>query len=97
MNMLELIKKLLLQIIRDIDTGNSNLTEEEQLKAIEEINNFTRKDVGLSKHQAYTYLNMSRSNFDRLIKEGKIPKGKKINGFKELRWYKKDLNKVKQD
>lgn len=94
--MLELIKKLLLQIIKDIDTGNSNLTEEEQLKAIEEINNFTRKDIGLSKYQAYTYLNMSRSNFDRLIKEGKIPKGKKINGFKELRWYKKDLNKVKQ-
>jgi excisionase family DNA binding protein len=31
----------------------------------------------LSKAQACEYLNISRSTFDKMIKEGKIPKGKK--------------------
>ena len=89
--MLEIIKKLLLQIVKDIDTGNSNLTEEEQIKAIQEIKNFTRKDIGLSRSQACSFLNISRAKFDNLVKNGKLPKGKKVLGFKELRWYKKDL------
>lgn len=41
----------------------------------------------LSKDQACSHLNMSRSKFDELIREGKIPPGKKVRGFKELRWY----------
>jgi len=29
-----------------------------------------------------------------MVKDGKIPEGKKVIGFKEKRWYKKDLDKV---
>lgn len=93
--MLQLIKKLLLQIINDIDTGNSNLTEEEQLKTIRLLQKYSRKDTPLSKYQAYTYLNISRATFDNKVREGKLPRGRKVEGFKELRWYKKDLDKYK--
>ena len=40
-----------------------------------------------------TLLNMSRAKFDNMVRDGKLPKGKKVAGFKELIWYKRDLNK----
>lgn len=91
--MLEVIKKQLLHIVDDIDSGNSNITEEEEQKIIKSLQEYTRKDNPMSKYQAYTYLNMSRAKFDNLVREGLLPKGKKIAGFKELVWYKRDLNK----
>lgn len=91
--MLEVIKNQLLKIVDDIDCGNSNISEEEALELAGVLKKYTRKDVPLSKYQAYTYLNISRATFDNLVREGNLPKGKKIAGFKELVWYKKDLNK----
>ena len=90
--MLKEIKKQLLRIIDDIDCGNSDVTEEEELEILECLQRLTRKDTPISKYQAYTYLNISRATFDNLVKEGKLPSGKKIAGFKELMWYKRDLN-----
>jgi len=29
-----------------------------------------------------------------MVREGKLPEGKKVIGFKEKRWYKKDLDAV---
>jgi len=92
--MLQTIKKYLLSIIDDIDSGNSNADEEELISIAKALKSYTRKDVGLSKVQAYTYLGISRAKFDNLVREGKIPKGKKVQGFKELRWYKKDLKNI---
>ena len=89
--MLQVIKKLLLKTIEDIDAGNSNVDEEELVQIAKAIKAITRKDIPMSKYQAYTYLNISRAKFDNLVREGKIPKGRKVAGFKELRWYKKDL------
>lgn len=89
---MQIIKKLLLQIIADIDAGNSNLTAEEEIKLLEAIKYLTTKDEGMSKYSACQYLNISRATFDNYVKEGKLPKGKHIIGFKELRFYKKDLN-----
>ena len=91
--MLNVIKELLLKIVDDIDTGNSNLSDEESLEVIKSLRKYTRKDTPLSKYQAYTYLNMSRAKLDNMVREGKLPKGKKVAGFKELIWYKRDLNK----
>lgn len=90
--MLQAIKKLLLGIVADIDAGNSNIDEEEAIH-IAKVLKTMRKDNPMSKYQAYTYLNMSRAKFDGLVREGKIPKGRKIPGWKELMWYKKDLKK----
>lgn len=92
--MISLIKKLLLKVVEDMDAGNSNITEEEGEEIIETIQRLSRRDEGISKYDACKYLNISRATFDNKVKEGIIPQGKHIAGFKEKRWFKKDLDLV---
>ena len=82
--MVDLIRSLLQNCIDRIDAGNSNLNATEEIEVIELLKKYTDKDRKLSKYQACTYLNMSRATFDKYIREGKIPKGKKEAGFKEI-------------
>ena len=89
--MIGLIRSLLQKCIERIDSGNSNLSAEEEIKIIELLKKYTNKDRKLSKYQSCEYLNMSRANFDKYIREGKIPKGKKEAGFKELFWEESEL------
>ena len=89
--MIGLIRSLLQKCIERIDAGNSNLSAEEEIKIIELLKKYTNKDRKLSKYQSCEYLNMSRANFDKYIREGKIPKGKKEAGFKELLWKESEL------
>lgn len=91
--MLQTIKKLLLKIVDDIDTGNSNADEEELMQVAGLLKKYTRRDTPMSKYQSYTYLGISRATFDNLVREGRIPEGRKIPGFKEKVWYKKDFKK----
>ena len=90
--MINIIKSILNNIIKDIDAGNSNITEEDEAKILEVLNKYTHKDEKLSKYQACQYLNVSRATFDNYIRDGKLPKGIKQVGFKELSWFKKDLD-----
>lgn len=83
-------------MIEDIDAGNSNLEEKEVVKIAKFLRESVRTDIPMSKYQAFTYLNISRAKFDSLVREGKIPRGRKVPGFKELCWYKKDLNKSRK-
>ena len=89
--MMQIIKKVLLELVDRIDAGNSNLTEDESKQVLEILGKFTTKDEGMSKYSACQHLNVSRATFDNLVKEGKIPAGAHVIGFKEKRWYKKDL------
>lgn len=89
MNKLNLIKSGLQQIIDNIDAGNSNNSEEELEETVDLLTRLT--STKLSKYQACRYLNISRSTFDKYIKDGKIPEGRKEAGFTEKFWYKKDL------
>lgn len=91
--MLQTIKDILLKIVDDIDAGNSNIEEDDAMKIIKALREYTRKDVPMSKYQAYTYLNISRATFDNLVREGKLPRGKKVQGFKELQWSRRDIIK----
>lgn len=91
--MLNVLRAQLVKIIDDIDTGNTNITEEDTVEIAKALRRITRRDNPMSKYQAYTYLNISRATFDNLVKEGKLPEGKKVEGFKEKFWYKKDLDK----
>lgn len=89
--MLNIIRKLLSKYIDDIDSGNSNITEEEGEEIIETLSKIS--DPKLSKYQACQYLNCSRATFDNLVREGKLPKGNKQAGFKEKYWKKTDILK----
>ena len=88
--MLKIIRNLLQQIIDDIDSGNSNITEEQQKKILEFTQELNRKE--LSKLEAASYIGVSRATFDNYIKKGLLPKGHKRPGFKELSWNKSDLD-----
>lgn len=92
--MMKIIKELLIKTINDIDAGNSNLSDEEAFKVIDVLKELASKNPFMSKYQAYNYLGISRATFDNYVREGKIPKGIKKQGWKELGWYKKDLDKA---
>lgn len=94
--MLKIIRGILSKIINDIDCGNSNLTENEAMELVKVLQSYTDKTVRMSKYQAYQYLNVSRATFDNYVREGKLPRGKKEAGFKELFYTKKDLDAFKE-
>ena len=77
------------KIIDNIDAGNSNITAQEGRQIIEVLRNVAEPRI--SKYQACQLLGISRSRFDQLIREKKIPKGIKQAGFKELSWKKSDI------
>ena len=84
-------------MISDIDTGSCYLSEEKEVEIINLINKLSNKDRRMSKYEAYSYLNISIAKFDNLVKEDKIPQGKKQQGFKELSWTKKEIDEyIKQ-
>lgn len=90
--MLNIIKKQMLSIIDNIDSGNSNITEEEGYMVIDSLRSLTDKTVRLSKASACRHLGISRATFDNYVSTGKLPKGKKDVGFNELSWSKKELD-----
>ena len=96
MKKLEMLKLGLEQIINNIDCGNSNATDEEIDGILDIVNKTTNTQNKLSKDQACKYLNISRATFDNWVRDGKVPKGKKEQGFKELFWIKSDLDKIKE-
>lgn len=94
--MLKIIKDLLLKVVDNIDSGNSNISEDEGVEIIGMIKELTDKTQRLSKYKACEYLNVSRATFDNYVREGKLPKGKKVAGFNELSWTKKELDEYKK-
>ena len=87
------IKRLVVRYLRDIadkiEAGNTELSESEAMDIMRVI-----AHESLSKEQACRHLNVKRSRFDDLIREKKLPKGRKVSGFKELRWYRDELEKA---
>lgn len=92
--MIEVLRNLFQQLINDIDSGNSNISEEDQQKIIDFIQEITSPE--LSKVESANYIGVCRATFDNYISKGWIPKGHKRQGFNELRWYKSDLDKWKK-
>lgn len=90
--MLKIIRDLLMMIINRIDTGNSNITDEEAINLVKVLKEYTDKDKRISKYEACRYLNISRATFDNYVREGKLPRGKHETGFKELSWDMKTLD-----
>ena len=83
-------------MLDNIDCNNSNASDEEIDIILDMVNKVTNTQDKLSKYQACKYLNISRATFDNWVKDGKVPKGRKEQGFKELFWVKEDLDKIKE-
>lgn len=87
-----IIRNLLQKFIDDLDAGNSNIDEDQEIKIISVLSNIANPDQRMSKIQACDYLGVSRATFDNYVRDGFIPKGAKQEGFKELSWSKADLD-----
>ena len=90
--MLKVIARMLRSIADKIDDGSISSNPEETMQVMETIKGFVDKEQRLSKYEACRYLNISRATFDNYVREGKLPKGQKQAGFKELSWSYKNLN-----
>ena len=91
--MLQIIKTILQKFIDDIDADNTNLNYQQQCNIIRILSNVDiGQDNEMNKMQAADYLGVSRATFDNYVRDGYIPRGKQIGHFKELRWYKSDLD-----
>lgn len=88
--MIDEIRKPFVKLLRDcadkIDSGNSELNEEQAVQVMSII-----AHEPVSMEVASKELNMSRTKFNYLIDEGKLPKGRKVSDWKELRWYLDEL------
>ena len=88
----QVIRAILQQFIDDIDSGNCNMTMDQQSKVISTLSNIACPNQRMSKIQACDYLGVSRATFDNYVRDGLIPRGIKQDGFKELHWNKVDLD-----
>lgn len=84
--LMKMFAKLLRDTANKVEAGTCEIDEQQAM----DICNMLSHEP-LSKDQACSYLNMSRSKFDSLVLNGKLPKGIKRRGFKELIWYKDEL------
>lgn len=91
--MLKIIREILQKFIDDIDADNTNMSYEQQCNVLRVLSNVNIGQYNeMNKTQAADYLGVSRATFDNYIRDGFIPKGKQVGNFKELRWYKSDLD-----
>lgn len=88
--MMQTLSKLIISLLREttdkIETGECELSSTEAMEIMGALSH-----EAMSKEDACIYLNLSRSRFDDLVREGKLPKGRKRRGFKELCYYKDEL------
>lgn len=81
------MSKLLRSTADKLDAGTCELTEEEAMEIMSVLSH-----QSMSKDEACSYVGLQRSRFDDLVRLGILPKGKKRRGYKELRWYKDELD-----
>ena len=82
-----LVVKSLREAADRIEVGTSEISDSQAMDLVS-----TFAHVPMSKESACSYLNLSRSKFDELVRAKKLPKGKKEVGYKELRWYQDELD-----
>ena len=92
--LMTIIRDTFQKFVNDIDAGNSNLSYEQQCGLIRIMNgiNIGSEENEMNKTQAADYIGVCRATFDNYVRDGILPKGKQVVNFKELRWYKCDLD-----
>ena len=91
--MIDFISKLVCKHLRDvankIENGECKLNKDDACKILSVI-----AHEPLTKEEACSHLNLSRSRFDDLVRLGIIPKGSKRRGTSTLYWYKDELDLI---
>lgn len=87
----KLAAKYLREVADRIDAGTTDISESDAIDIMSVV-----AHQAMSKEQACNFLNLSRSRFDDLVREKRIPKGRKRTGFKELVWFKNELEMCKR-
>ena len=95
--LLKAVRKVLVELIERIDSGQCATTEEQEMMFLNLCTMIADKDRRVSKYDACRHLGVSRAKFDRMIKDGKLPPGKKTTGWKELSWSLKELDDKARD
>ena len=85
----KLIAKHLRELADKFESGNSNATADQCLDILNIIGH-----ERMSKEQACSYLNMPINTFNIYVSKEILPKGRKERGFKELTWYRDELDKA---
>lgn len=88
-NVQGLLVSELRNIVKAIEDGSCEMTDIEMLDLFETI-----AKVWMNKEECCKYLNMSRATFDRKVRNGEIPEGRKKVGYSELLWLRKDIVEV---
>lgn len=88
----EHIIKLLEGVVSALKADTSEIDTETALQIADII---AHRPISLE--EACNYLNLSRNKFYKYMDEGLLPKGRKRVGWKELRWYKDELDKCKAE
>lgn len=78
----KLIAKELRILADKFEANTTDATEDQLLDIMSSISH-----IRMSKEQAAEYLNMPINTFNMYVSLGKIPKGRKEKGYKELTWY----------
>lgn len=89
--MVEVIKCVLKQLLNDLDSGNSSISEKEQEELLQLYEKISRKE--LNKTEASDYLGISTGTLNNYINRGWIPEGIKKRGSSQKVWFKSDLDK----
>ena len=76
------LSKLLRETADKLDANTSEVDEEQAIKIMELV-----AHKSLTKEEAAMHLHIWPSRFDTLIREGKLPKGRKKLGQKNKIWY----------
>lgn len=84
--LVKVFSKLLRDTADKLDAGTCEISEDQAMDVIKMLSH-----QPLSKDQACTYLNISRSRFDDLVRDGILPQGRKIRGLKEKMWYQDEI------
>ena len=93
--MIDWLRKQIARELRNLaNKFDANTTEISETQAMDIMSMLTHEVM--SKEQACNYLNLSRSRFDDLVREKKIPEGRKRVGFKELVWWRDELDLCKK-
>lgn len=90
---LQMLDDMIMEIHDRIKSGRCLTNKMQNVRAINFLRTIANKDEAISKYEAAQYVGVSRSTFDRLVKEGRLPQGKKRAGWKELAWFRSDLDK----